>query len=56
MVVSIPARQVTVESIYVDGKGKHIVEAAREIRGQVALLIDGFWNYFTPNCQINVIR
>lgn len=55
MVVSIPARKVTTESIYVDRMGKHAIEAVREIRGQVALLIDGIWNYFHAAARINVI-
>lgn len=55
MVVSVPVTSVTAESIFVDSKGKHVIESVRNVRGQIALLIDGFWNYFHTAAKVNVI-
>lgn len=54
MVVTVTASKVTENSIFVDRQGKHRVEKVREVRGQVALFIDGFWNYFRPVDMVNI--
>lgn len=55
MVVTIPATQVEAGAVYVDDKGKHMVEAVKAVRGQIALMIDGLWVYRTTHGMVNVL-